>query len=372
LKNLLLVVAFIASGWQALAQKQVSLLTCGVGDEVYSIYGHSALRVKDSVSDIVYNYGMFDYDDPQFIPKYIRGKLLYFGAKQSFESFVRQYQYEQRSVYEQILQLNDAQVNAIELALAQNDKPENFYYKYDFTYKNCSTKLRDLIEKALGKDFKYNDYIKNDSITFMQVLNTYQARDHWVRVGINLLLSSKVHGKMNSYQSMFLPRGLMQGLDHASLAGAPLVKEGAYIIPETKQRTVGTNWAAICLGALALFLLASTISMPQSKFMRVADAVWFTLLGLLGLLFAFMWLGTDHLQTAHNLHLTWALPTHVAWLGIRNKKWFSKYCALAAVLSLLSCTVIHFLLQPTAIEVLPLIAYTCFRLYQHAKGITRQ
>jgi Domain of unknown function (DUF4105) len=351
------------------AGKRISLLTCGAGEEVYSTFGHSALRIYDSATkqDMVYNYGMFDFSDPNFLPKYIQGELLYFGAADNFDGFMGEYISDKRSVTEQVLNLNTAEIVAIENGIAQNDLPENKYYKYDFCFLNCSTKLRDLFSKSLGASFVYKDYMPADSITFMDILNTYLVKPHWIRVGINCILSSKVHAKMNSFQSMFLPKGLAKGFDNATINGKPLVMQTNVLNPEGINATISPNTPLYFFLILAATFFGLGFWDKAKRFMNIVDHIWFPLLGILGLFFLFMWFGTDHSQTKHNMILLWTLPTHVLWAVWRKKTWFAKYCTFAASFGTLFL-IMHMLIQPIAFEVLPIVLYTFIRLRRHAMG----
>jgi hypothetical protein len=353
---------------KAAAEKKISLLTCGPGTEVYSVFGHSALRITDSSvqRDDVYNYGMFDFSAPGFVMNYVRGKLLYFGARQSFYSFAAEYAASGRSVSEQILNLSPDEAEAVELALLENEKPENFYYKYDFCFKNCSTKLRDLLKNALGNRLLYRDYMPQDSVTFIGTLNTYLQQQHWLRVGIDVILSSKVHARMNSFQSMFLPRGLALGFDNATIGSQPLVQQTNVLLPSQIATSEATNVPlySLLLLSVALILLSKIYS--NQRVMQIVDLVFFTAIGLLGCFFMFMWLGTDHVQTKHNLHMLWAMPTHLAWGHIRRSRIFIKYCQVAMLFSTLLLTIVHFTLQAVPFEIFSVMAYTIFRLFQHA------
>ena len=130
---------------------RLSLLTCTPGTELYSTFGHSAIRVTDTSgkTDIIFNYGTFDFDDPAFFVKFVRGKLLYFVSIDEFENFLDQYNYEKRGITEQVLDLScDVKKNLL-IALHDNAKEENRYYKYDFVYDNCTTRIRDIIFSAV-------------------------------------------------------------------------------------------------------------------------------------------------------------------------------------------------------------------------------
>ncbi len=131
---------------------RISILTCSPGEELYSTFGHSAIRITDSVShhDIVYNYGTFNFDEPGFYTKFIRGKLSFYLSTDDFESFMNEYLEEKRDITEQVLNLTCAEKYNIVMLLQANMMAANRTYKYDFTFDNCTTRLRDLIEKCCG------------------------------------------------------------------------------------------------------------------------------------------------------------------------------------------------------------------------------
>ena len=139
-----------ANGQDSLCHAQISLLTVSPGEELYSTFGHSALRVYDSVSnsDIVYNYGTFNFDEPGFYTKFVRGKLIYYLSRDNFDNFIAENRQENRTTTEQILNLDCKEKNLLLLALYANMQEGNRGYKYDFLFDNCTTRLRGLIEKA--------------------------------------------------------------------------------------------------------------------------------------------------------------------------------------------------------------------------------
>src|SRR5205085_1968054 len=139
---------------------QISLLTCGPGEELYSVFGHTAIRVKeDSKFDIIYNYGTFDFDDPDFYTKFVRGKLPYSVSAENFNTFMYEYQVENRQVIEQILDLTCEEKEQLFLALRENSREENRYYRYQYLFDNCSTRPRDIIAKNTSDTIKYKTII---------------------------------------------------------------------------------------------------------------------------------------------------------------------------------------------------------------------
>lgn len=313
---------------------RVSLLTCSPGTELYSSFGHSALRVTDlsNRSDVVFNYGTFDFDDPYFYKKFVKGQLLYFVSVYDMEDFLAEYRYFKRGVTEQVLQLSCADKQKLVAALYENAKEENKYYKYDFTYDNCTTRLRDMLEKTTGEELKTKSVIPAEGTTFRQLIHDYlkQSNEYWSGLGIDILLGSPLDKKISNREAMFLPDYLLKAFDSATLKGRPLVQEKREILPALAL--AGNNsffkpfFVFACLFVLIL-LLSVLFRHNYGGLFRVFDFALFFLCGALGCLLLFMWFGTDHPMTKSNYNLLWALPTHlpVAFFLFTKKKWVSHY-----------------------------------------------
>ena len=133
-------------------QSEISILTCAPGEELYSIFGHTAIRVRDSISntDYVFNYGTFDFNTSNFYLKFMKGELNYFLSVTTFERFIREYEFQKRSIAEQHLNLTSNEKGSIIGALVNNSLPENREYHYHFFYDNCATRIRDIIDNNLS------------------------------------------------------------------------------------------------------------------------------------------------------------------------------------------------------------------------------
>ena len=142
-------------------EARISLITISPGNQLYTRFGHSAIRINDPQQelDIVYNYGTFDFDTPGFYTKFLRGKLLYFLSVYSFDRMVRTYEYFNQSVYEQELNLTFEQKIAVYNFLNWNYLPDNRYYLYDFFYDNCSSRIRDVFQDVVKENLDFHEYI---------------------------------------------------------------------------------------------------------------------------------------------------------------------------------------------------------------------
>ena len=313
---------------------RISLLTCTPGTELYSTFGHSALRVVDSIQgiDIIYNYGTFDFTDPDFYTKFVRGKLLYFVSIDEFANFIAEYQYEQRGITEQVLDLSCAEKEKLVTALAENAKEENKYYKYDFVYDNCTTRLRDMVTAAAAGPAITKNIIPRGT-TFRDLIHEYldKSGQYWSKFGIDMLLGVPLDKKISDKEAMFLPDYLLKGFDSTTTGQKKLVNEKEMILKPALKLSSKMLFTPLVVFSI-LFLIVTAFSFMSSArfakiFLDVFDRLFFFVCGILGVLIVFMWFGTDHLACRDNFNLFWALPTHLVILAVPNwrRTWVKRY-----------------------------------------------
>lgn len=337
---ILLATLFVISNSYAQADTshlRISLLTCGTGDETWETFGHTAIRVIDSVAgtDMVYNYGTFAFSD-DFALQFMRGKLLYYVSFYDYRLFLEEYSEVNRSVKEQVLLLSAAKKEEFYNFLKWNALEENRYYKYDFFFDNCATRIRDVFPKSLGKGFKFGKNIASERrLTFRNIINRYYYYKHWERFGINILLGSPIDSVMTNEDLMFLPDYLSDGIAGATLNGEKVSTQPQMILPGSVPRPTGLNQPLVLTIILA-FLTMLGLSVKQFK--PLGNVMTFILLfvtGLLGWLMVVMWLGTDHQGCQNNYNLLWALPTNL-FLAFVSKKNKARYAIVAIVLLFLA------------------------------------
>ncbi len=286
---------------------RISLLTCSPGDELYATFGHSALRVTDSIglSDVVFNYGTFNFDDPDFYTKFIRGKLLYFVSAENFDDFKYDYQTDNRGITEQVLNFSPAEKIKIEDELYNNLKEENKYYKYDFFFDNCTTRLRDIIANHKNPRPVFNAVMPAGT-TFRQAIYIYLDKNgkYWSKLGIDIFLGAKTDAVMTTEQSQFLPDNLMKSLD-SSNANHQLVssEKNLYAINNEGSKSAGFT---PMLAFSSLFIVIVLLGFSKNKFVQLFlygfDGLFFFLSGTLGIRLIFMWACTDHVICTVNSH----------------------------------------------------------------------
>lgn len=323
---------------------RISILTCGSGNELYSSFGHTGIRVIDSSkgSDEVYNYGTFDFSDPDFYTKFMLGKLMYYLDKGSYPNFASGYIEEKRAIDEQELDLNEVQKRAMLAYLDSNLRPENRAYKYDFFFDNCATRVRDIFPKVLGEEFYFGSALGGKKVTYRGIMNQYLVNKHWERFGINLLLGSLTDSVMTDDGSMYLPDFVHKSLIHAKYRGQHVVKADNMLLKSgvtDAKRFNGPLWMMI--GLLILTILAFHI--PAFRYLKpVIKFVILFVTGLLGCLMLFMWLGTNHQACSGNYNILWAVPLNlvIAFVAGKKKFWLKIY-ALAAISLLIVALVVH-------------------------------
>lgn len=285
---------------------KISLLTCSPGGELYSTYGHSAILVKNSLTKkkTVFNYGTFDFNTPNFAVKFIKGDLLYMLSPEKYSDFINEYQYQGRGIIEQELNLNPQQEQKIIAFLANNMKPQNRTYLYDFFFDNCSTRIRDLFEQELG--LQYPDYQPN--ATFRTLLKPYLNDTPWYHFGTNLILGRPTDDIADFRNEMFLPDYLSKNLAQATINGQPFLKPAKEIIPRVKL-TKPASFNAPIFTMIGVLLLSLFVSFKSSRiWQNIFDTLLFGAAAISGLLFIFMWTSTQHQVCYQNYNLLWANP----------------------------------------------------------------
>ena len=207
---------------------KISVLTVTPGEELYSTFGHSALRVQDNSNhtDVIYNYGTFNFDEPDFYVKFIRGKLTFYLSTDDYDSFTYSNKEDGRGTTEQVLNLTCAEKYNMIMLLKANMMGENRKYKYDFTFDNCTTRLRDLIEKSAQSPVHFGNILTSKK-TFRDLIYEYLDKNdkQWSKLGIDILLGKPTDAVMQPEQAMFLPDYLSNTLDKTTIGTTPIVSE---------------------------------------------------------------------------------------------------------------------------------------------------
>ncbi len=367
-KVLLLLLAF-AGYFTAFAQVdsshiRISLLTCSPGDEeIYEVFGHTGVRIVDSVhhTDNVYNYGTFSYG-PDFEMQFMRGKLLYSLSVEPFNVFMDEYIQAKRSVEEQVFLMDWKKKEQINYFLDWNAEPENRNYKYDFFFDNCATRIRDIFQRpeVFGKKFHYGQALPiGKSLSFRDIINIYFYGNHWTRLGVNILLGSKIDKQMTNSDIMFLPDYLRDGLGDALVDGKKIATSPALILPGNKASTAGINEAFLLTSLIALLTIAG-LSLYRFRVLgNIMSSLLLFVTGALGCLILVMWFATDHQGCSNNFNILWCLPLNIV-IAFYKPKGAGRYALIAMFLILISFLLHLFKIQALIPEFIPLLLALLF------------
>lgn len=353
---------------------KISLLTCDIGDEAYAAFGHCAFRVIDKRrnKDIVFDYGIFDFDTPNFVWRFMRGSLDYKVAQRKTRRFMREYIRDKRGVREQQFNLPEAELIKIYDFLIENEKPENRYYKYNFLHDNCATRLRDIVN---GLDVNPGNPVATLEKTFRNSLHDHLLNKSWLKLGIDILLGANTDRVMTYDQQMFLPRSLAKSLSYYTFVNQKgdkkkLLAPAVTLIPAQSSKHQFSFFQPLIVFVGILLMLVGLI------WWKPKTSKWFFLFyclvyGLAGCLLFFLWFATEHTATRMNWNLLWANPLYLLFLipskGIRS--------ILTKVVFVLNMVILLFwwsLPQEINLAVLPLTGMFLFLLYTTRKATASQ
>lgn len=296
---------------------EISILTCGPGDDIYSLFGHTALRVNDKARnrDGVYNWGTFNYGDPdlkgriKFIKDFLKGKLPYALSAGPFERFIQDYDHYERSVDEQVLQLSSEEKKAIFDKLLINMQPQNRTYSYDFYFDNCVTRPRDIIEEATD-GFSYPT-LNDESTTFRGLLHENLQNHPWTQFGMDIVLGTQSEAKATAKEQMFLPDYYKRYIDQSTISSGKIVSSSRNIL-DFENTASSSWWTPLRLSVILLIVEMIGFFLfyisGDRGFLYWFDGLWFLLLSVCALTFLFLWTSTAHTVCYNNWNLLWAGP----------------------------------------------------------------
>ena len=350
---------------------RISLLTCSPGAELYSTFGHTAIRVTDSTRgvDMVFNYGTFDDRDPAFLFNFTKGLMRYSLSGYSYQEFLAEYQSEQRGVIEQLLSLNCSEKQQLFAALSENARGENRYYNYYFHTDNCTTRARDMIVQKTGASIVFKNILPEKIPSFRNLIHTYldKGGQGWSKLGIDFLLGANLDKKATNEEAMFLPDYLMMGVNKATNAGRPLESQRQSVLAPTLSPSFPLISPLLLFAALFTIvgLLSFSAGKTAQRIINVFDCVFFLLVGVLGLVIVTLWAIRIDTVCRSNFNLWWALPTHffVAFVVYFKRNWLQQYFRFVFILTLLFAVCCWFLPQQFNTAVYPIVAIILLRSY---------
>ena len=378
-KNALLALLLVLAAFHAASMTRLtpsakfSVLTCSPGPDLYSLFGHSAFRLQDTLGgepvDVVFNYGVFDAFDDGFYVKFARGKLDYRLQAEYFDDFLRGYAHEGRGVWEQELNFTPLQKQRLFDLLQANVQEENCVYRYDFFMDNCSSRIRDMIMRATAIEPSNQlgfRYVSLDTLlelnevafkhpcrqgtTYRQAIQKYLDYQPWSDFGIDIALGQPCDRVIGDYGFMFLPDSLMRELETAELNGQKLCEPPVQILPDKTSFTIPIFTSPLVLFSCWLLLHSWLFFRKRLNpiFFKVSQNALLLTTGLTSLLVLFLWFLTDHTTTQQNWNILWASPLNLLFM-VRYKKWMLPLLWI----QILACTAVvaGFIWMPQSLHV---------------------
>lgn len=356
-------------------QAEVSLITCGPGTELFSAFGHTAFRVRDPKLglDRVYNYGTFDFNDPNFYANFTKGDLRYFLSSYDFGRFLRTYYNEKRWVTGQVLNLQQPDVQKIFDYLENNAKKENREYFYDYFFNNCSTKPYDVIVETVGDKLVEPEIFNTETKSHRQLTQPYLKELSWGDFGIDLGLGSVIDRPAIPKEHLFLPENVLTYFDAMKIIvdgdEQPIVKRTENILLKQEvnyKDTFFTPFISFSI-ILLLVLLVTFKNVKQKKRSRILDFLLFFISGLIGVFLLLTWFGTNHISARNNYNTLWAFtPNLVVSFFLLKKQlpqWVHNYSLIAFIVLMISIIVWILQIQVFSIATLPIIALLAIRYF---------
>jgi hypothetical protein len=369
----LLIFKSINAQLQLSAYSEISIVTAGPGTALFEAFGHSAIRVKDPMFqfDLIYNYGMFDFNQPHFYTNFVKGKLLYRLGRYDFNDFLLNYNQDKRWVKQQVLNLSQSEKQAFYNYLEMTVLPQNSDYLYDPYFDNCATKLRDITTLVLKDKVVFKDIHFDKNQSFRQLMNQEISWNSWGSFGINVALGSKLDQKTTLEETMYLPKYVFSIFKNSKITlnekSENLVKTEEIVLNfkdlEQKPTIFSPFLIFLIFGIIGLLITFSDFK--KHKRTNWLDTTIFFSTGIIGVLIAFLWFFTNHSTTPNNFNFLWAFAPNffVGWFILKKNppKWISKYAKVLVIFLLIIPILWLTKIQEFPISVIPLLAFLFIR-----------
>ncbi len=344
---------------------KVSLMTCAPGTEIYALFGHTALRYEDTArgEDWVFNYGMFSFNTPHFIYRFVKGETDYELGVTPYSYFEGSYAMRGSSVYQQTLNLTMAEKQKLRRLLEENYQPENRVYRYNFFYDNCTTRARDIIEECIEGKVVYPD--GKEGLSFRDIVHQYTKGHEWDELGIDMCLGSEADEPVDARKQMFAPIYMLEAAGKATIVAGDSVRP--FVLQEKKVVDVepeGGEGGFPLSPLVCVFVLMGAVCLVGWIQLKVKKVIWiwdlflFGVQGLAGCVIAFLVCFSTHPTVGSNWLILLLNPIPLIYLpvmvyrAIKGKK--DLYHLINIVYLTLFIMIMPFVQQKFNATVLPL------------------
>ena len=361
----------------------ISIITSGPGEVLYEKFGHTAIRVKDPATqlDLIYNYGIFDFDNPTFYVDFTKGYMKYKLAKYPFYLALKSSQQDKRWVKEQILNLTQNQKNQFFTILETNALPKNAGYLYDPYFDNCATKPRDIIKEVLGDHLIFKDSFVAENLSLRQLMNKEIHQNTWGSLGINVALGSRLDKIATASEYLYLPDYVFEALNYSKVLRdgkeVNLVSKTIILLDFDEKKSesdvVSPFLIILLLSLIGLFITYNDYK--NKKRTKWLDFSLFFTTGIIGLLIVYLWFFTNHSTAPNNFNFLWAFFPNliIAFFLIKKTtpQWIAKYCLVLLIFLVIATIIWITKTQLFAITIIPLLILLGVRYWFLQKTLNR-
>ncbi len=317
---------------------KLSILSIGEGLSLVDAFGHTAIRVKDTElkNDVVFNFGVYDFNSPNFYSNFVKGRPEYKLAIQNYNNLIQNYITQKRYIVEHQLNLDQNSTKIIiDLLVEKLNDP---YYTYDYFRDNCTTRAADIVIDKTNNKFK-DDKLESEAVlTYRDLIHRKINENSWAALGIDLCLGAIIDKKINTRETFFLPENLMNYLD---LYEGDIIKRNIIYSPGSEISYRENLPSPLLINIiLSLIIVAITIfNFKSNKWNKSLDSLIFLISGSIGILIIYLWFFSNHFAGAQNFNFLWAFPLNFALIFAiyKNKipNWSIGYIKLLIILIIL-------------------------------------
>ena len=348
---------------------RLSLLTCAPGEEIYSLFGHTAIRYENPQRgiDVVFNYGIFSFNTPNFEFRFALGETDYALGVADYQYFVGEYQRSDRNVWQQTLNLTVPEKEKLVSLLEENYRPANRIYRYNFFYDNCATRPRDKIEESIQGKVIYPPLEKEgEQKSFRDIVHQYTKEHPWAQFGIDFCIGAEADKPITDRLITFAPFYLMDYFKTATITTAdnksrPLVSQTDQIVTVQPAEPDSELEITPLQASLLLFILTATVTIygiKKRKSLWILDIALFSAAGIAGCVIAFLALFSEHPAVSANYLLFAFHPLHLLCLPFfiykERKGQRSRYHTLNCIVLTLFIALFPLIPQRIDLAIVPL------------------
>ena len=352
-------------------QYKFSILSIGEGSSLADAFGHTGIRIRDTITndDIVFNFGIYDFNSPNFYSNFVKGRPQYKLGVQKYKNFSKNYKKENRYIIEHVINLNENSSKKLIELLVENLKNPN--YTYDYLRDNCATRVADILIDKSSNKLKTESLNEQVTDTYRNLIHSKINENSWGALGIDICLGAVIDKKITLRETLFLPENLMNYLTQIQKENPELISQEIIFNPKRlKKLTITKNFTSplfinIFLSIIIIYL--TFLGFKRGYWIKSIDFIIYSVTGIIGLLIIYLWFFSNHFASAQNFNFLWAFPFNLLMIYALLKKnipnWANNFVKLNIILLLL--LFIHWLtgVQKYNITLLPIFVTLLFRYF---------